>query len=79
MVYSLSYRRPAYVSRSSMGSSDGLNSSNTSLNSGISSGIPEALSFDDIVNGGTCPVSTQFNASTHHLEYPGSVLEKQVE
>jgi hypothetical protein len=60
MVYSLSYRRPAYVSRSSVGSSDGVANSDASLNSGKSctiAGIPDALSFDKIVNGGTCPVS----------------------
>ena len=28
-----------------------------SMGSGVSMGIPEALGFDRIINGGTCPVS----------------------
>lgn len=82
MVYSLSYRRPGYVSRSSVGSSDGLNSSNTSLDSvrsGILSGIPEALSFDKIVNGGTCPVSVDIFSYTYHLMHLCYVLKRLVE
>ena len=61
MVYSLTYRRPAYidshrasvasekpsVGRSTLDSSDG----------SINFGIPDALSFDRIIDGGTCPVS----------------------
>ena len=63
MVYSLSYRRPAHVDsnrssfvdekRKSIGSST-LDSENSST---VSFGIPDALSFDRIITGGTCPVS----------------------
>jgi hypothetical protein len=63
-VYSLGYRRPDYVpptprSRGSEGSIDSDNASSAaSLKSMPSNpkGIPEALSFDRIVNGGCCPV-----------------------
>jgi hypothetical protein len=63
MVYSLTYRRPVYTpnsGRSSVTSMEAFGSSNASLNSGKSgtpAGIPDALAFDKIVNGGTCPVS----------------------
>lgn len=64
MVYSLSYRRPSHVSHdaSNRGSLNGsVNQSSTdgsikSDNSGVSNGIPEALSFDRIIAGGVCPV-----------------------
>ena len=62
MVYSLTYRRPAYVSRpSSLTSSEKTQnklSIDGSINSGSSRpwGVPEALSFDKIISGGTCPV-----------------------
>jgi hypothetical protein len=61
MVYSLSYRRPSRVSdESSITSSNEKRSSRDgSYLSGTSSsikGIPEALSFDRIIAGGTCPV-----------------------
>lgn len=55
MVLSLTYRRPAYVSsRSSLDSEKPAES----ISSGTSSqyGIPDALSFDKIISGGTCPV-----------------------
>ena len=59
MVFSLTYRRPALVtsSRSSVASLESSvgGSSNHSLYS--ASGIPPALSFDRIIDGGTCPVS----------------------
>jgi hypothetical protein len=63
MVYSLSYRRPPQVpfGHSSVLSSDGYNNSSNSIvsgTSGLSVGIPDALAFDKIINGGTCPVST---------------------
>ncbi|KAI9804903.1 MAG: hypothetical protein M1833_006206 [Piccolia ochrophora] len=59
MVYSLSYRRPAYVdsSRSSSVSGEKLGSI-SSGNSGLPSGIPQELSFDRIISGGTCPPVT---------------------
>ncbi|KAK4991263.1 hypothetical protein LTR66_006595 [Elasticomyces elasticus] len=63
MVYSLSYRRPSFVSssRDSMSGTEKQKSINDSINSctsGASRGIPEALSFDRIVAGGTCPPCT---------------------
>jgi len=66
MVYSLSYRLPPFVPpepRSSLGSESEESDDNegqSSLRSGNSnplSGIPDALAFDRIINGGTCPVS----------------------
>jgi len=64
MVYSLTYRRPTYrpnSGRSSVISLEEYENSRDSLKSGysggLSAGIPDALSFDKIVNGGTCPVS----------------------
>ncbi|KAI1499993.1 hypothetical protein F5X99DRAFT_430067 [Biscogniauxia marginata] len=60
----LSYRRPEHVDREEFRrystASDG-DKSNSSLNSGrsgASSGIPDALAFDKIINGGTCPPCT---------------------
>ncbi len=65
----LTYRRPAYVDKpgaatsqesldndASSGASLKHVKSNGSVGSGSSSGIPPALSFDRIVEGGTCPV-----------------------
>lgn len=63
MVYSLTYRRPPHV-----GSSNASLSGNEKTRSigeltidsqgtGMSLGIPDALSFDRIISGGTCPVS----------------------
>ena len=61
MVYSLSYRRPSRISSSQESLSGeekqkSINESFYSHSSGMSNGIPEALSFDKILNGGTCPV-----------------------
>ncbi|KAF2262318.1 hypothetical protein CC78DRAFT_318856 [Lojkania enalia] len=63
MVYSLSYRRPARVvsSRDSLSGEEKQKSINESVNSGssgMSHGIPEALSFDRIIAGGVCPPCT---------------------
>lgn len=60
MVYSLTYRRPSHVTSSG----DSINGdqkpeSYTSGSSGVSAGIPDALSFDNIINNGTCPVSSE--------------------
>lgn len=60
MVYSLTYRRPSHVTSSG----DSINGdqkpeSYTSGSSGNSAGIPEALSFDNIINNGTCPVRSR--------------------
>ncbi|KAI1176487.1 hypothetical protein F4777DRAFT_577982 [Nemania sp. FL0916] len=61
----LNYRRPDYVSkhevRPSVSSVDSDKMSDTSLksgNSGTPAGIPEALTFDKIIHGGTCPPCT---------------------
>lgn len=63
MVYSLAYRRPPHVdsSRSSINEEAKTRSivgSVHSGSSGMSFGIPNALSFDNIITGGTCPVSS---------------------
>ncbi|OAL31109.1 hypothetical protein AYO20_08344 [Fonsecaea nubica] len=79
MVLSLSYRRPAYVtsSRDSLGSeSDGRVES---INSGSSCpyGIPDALSFDRIISGGTCPPVTtrEFMDFLRYIEYDAENLQ----
>ncbi|ELR10569.1 hypothetical protein VC83_00221 [Pseudogymnoascus destructans] len=64
MVYSLAYRRPAYVepeiyaSRQSGSEKDAKEESVRSGRSGKNSGIPAALAFDKIVDGGTCAPCT---------------------
>ena len=66
MVYGLQYRRPAdtsAVSDSDLSTSEKDLSINRSIDDGcsaMSNGIPEALSFDRIINGGTCPVSNTY-------------------
>lgn len=68
MVYSLAYRRPEYVvpeiyaSRQSESEKSGKEESVRSGRSGKNSGIPAALTFDKIVDGGTCAVSICFSA-----------------
>ena len=64
MVYPINYRRPSRVSRVSsreaMSGAEKQKSVNESVksgSSGMSHGIPEALSFDRIIAGGVCPVS----------------------
>ncbi|KAI4244321.1 MAG: hypothetical protein L6R40_003047 [Gallowayella cf. fulva] len=65
MVYSLAYRRPPHVgprrtstaSRES-GPSIGGSTLNDSQDASINYGIPEPLSFDRIIDGGTCPPCT---------------------
>lgn len=60
----LTYTRPKHVDfdskrdseDSTMAASDKSNESVKSGNSGASSGIPDSLTFDKIINGGTCPV-----------------------
>ncbi|CAI6339526.1 unnamed protein product [Periconia digitata] len=65
MVYSLGYRRPERVQRPSSSDSisgaskqKSIDASIHSYSSGMSHGIPEALSFDRIISGGTCPPCT---------------------
>jgi hypothetical protein len=58
MVYSLNYRRPAHRDVDTKSLSEGsIDESIRSGNWDASSGIPDALSFDRIIAGGTCPVS----------------------
>ncbi len=64
MVYSLTYRRPPHVTNSSRASFNGdekansIGKSSTDSQRPLSfSGIPDALSLDRIIGGGTCPVS----------------------
>lgn len=70
MVYSLSYTRPPFMgnsrgsnsgSRASLNGDEKQNSINESIKTASScsmcAGIPEPLSFDRIIKGGTCPVS----------------------
>ena len=66
MVYPLTYRRPERVSRPSSAASisgetkqKSIHDSIRSGSSGMSHGIPEALSFDRIISGGVCPVCVQ--------------------
>jgi len=58
MVLSLSYRRPAHVSRDSINSENSGGAESQTSGSSCPYGIPDALSFDRIINGGTCPVSS---------------------
>lgn len=67
MVYSLTYRRPPHVDSaraSVLGDEKTKSIGEASINSqvsggsgGMSFGIPNDLSFDRIITGGTCPVS----------------------
>ena len=67
MVYSLTYRRPPHVNSaqaSVLGDEKTKSIGETSMDTqvsassgGITFGIPDALSFDRIITGGTCPVS----------------------
>lgn len=76
MVYSLAYRRPAYVSSgASINSEKSENAESVTSKSSCPYGIPEALSFDKIINGGTCPVSVEcrffFGAGRRYQCFPG--------
>jgi hypothetical protein len=60
MVYSLNYHRPAFVRSAStrtVESSDPKDSSNSGSPRSTVYGIPKALSFDRVLNGGTFTVS----------------------
>jgi L-rhamnose mutarotase len=67
----LTYTRPVHVDRDSYRQSYSDNkTSDDSLRSGrsgTSSGIPDALAFDKIMSGGTCPVSDY----ARHLQHEG--------
>ncbi|KAI1379987.1 hypothetical protein F4677DRAFT_300957 [Hypoxylon crocopeplum] len=65
MGFSLSYRRPAHIDKeqfrrdnSSLSDTEKSDASLKSGKSGASSGIPDALAFDKIMSGGTCPPCT---------------------
>ena len=73
MVYSLTYRRPPHVDNDRLSYASGentrsLNESNISGISNSSLGIPDALSFDRVISGGTCPVGLPSSNS----KYPSS-------
>ncbi|KAI1478268.1 hypothetical protein F4774DRAFT_419560 [Daldinia eschscholtzii] len=61
-ILSLKYQRPAHVDKEkfslSKAENDSSNSSQKSGQGGSSSGIPDALTFDRIMSGGTCPPCT---------------------
>jgi hypothetical protein len=74
MVYSLSYRRPARSSviSEALSSEEKARSINESIESAnnstrLSSGIPDALSFDKILEGGTCPVCSSNRAIVYWM------------
>ena len=72
MVYSLLYRRPAHVSSAATSVSDEKRKSidgDTLASEGtgyVPFGIPDALSFDKIIDGGTCPVGPTVHPSPPH-------------
>ncbi|KAF2199332.1 hypothetical protein GQ43DRAFT_433490 [Delitschia confertaspora ATCC 74209] len=84
MVYSLMYRRPTpFSSPNEVSSLEKVNSINDSITTretslgetglggtglGLSHGIPDALSFERITNGGTCPPCTVRDFE-HYLKY----------
>lgn len=64
MVYSITYRRPSHVDSASrsLNGDEKVMSIDESVRSGsttLPGGIPDALAFDRIIAGGTCPVSLQ--------------------
>lgn len=71
MVYSLGYRRPERQEVSPSDSTLSFDEKQRSIADSQKScascpmvnGIPEALSFDRIVNGGTCPVSDSYSST----------------
>ncbi|KFY55946.1 hypothetical protein V496_06853 [Pseudogymnoascus sp. VKM F-4515 (FW-2607)] len=83
MVYSLAYRRPEYVvpeiyaSRQSESEKGGKEESVRSGRSGKNSGIPAALAFDKIVDGGTCAPCTlrDFMDYMLYVEYSAENLK----
>lgn len=82
MVLSLSYRRPPYVSssRNSIESEDSGRDESINSSSSCPYGIPDALSFDRIISGGTCPVSVCRcipAPSTHLLTIPQPVTTRE--
>lgn len=70
MVLSLNYRRPARVSsdRSSVDTEKSDKVESISSGSSCPYGIPDALSFDKIISGGTCPVSPNHTTRERYSE-----------
>ncbi|PQE07137.1 regulator of g signaling superfamily protein [Rutstroemia sp. NJR-2017a BVV2] len=68
VIANVNYRRPDYVSTNSSAASMDDLSQTESSGSAKSQGIPEALSFDRIINGGTCPPMT-VREFMNYLEY----------
>ena len=68
MVYSLTYQRPPYVrsSRSSFQTQESTKAESFSSGTSCPYGIPDALSFDKIISGGTCPVSQALGCPLFH-------------
>lgn len=81
MVYSLTYRRPPHVdsSRASLNGEKArsIGGSTHSGGSGMSFGIPDALSFDRIITGGTCPPCTTRDFMNYliYIEYAAENLQ----
>ncbi|KAF2098009.1 hypothetical protein NA57DRAFT_66491 [Rhizodiscina lignyota] len=82
MVYQLTYRRPAYHTASSASLSglekqQSIDESVNSGSSGMSHGIPEALSFDRIIAGGVCPPCTvrEFMNYLKYIEHAAENLQ----
>ncbi|QSZ36583.1 hypothetical protein DSL72_006463 [Monilinia vaccinii-corymbosi] len=74
VIANINYRRPDYVtmhsnlSKTSRNSSMDLAQTQSKASGKLSQGIPEALSFDNIINGGTCPPIT-VREFMNYLEY----------
>ncbi|KAI9641926.1 hypothetical protein NHQ30_009795 [Ciborinia camelliae] len=74
VITNVNYRRPDYINThsnsgdSSRDCSMDLAQTHSKSSSKISQGIPDALSFDNIINGGTCPPMT-VREFMNYLEY----------
>lgn len=79
MVLSLSYRRPGRVNSSRSSVDTEKSGKVESINSGSSCpyGIPNALSFDKIISGGTCPPVTtrEFMDFLQYIEHDAENLQ----
>ncbi|EME49510.1 G protein signaling regulator like protein [Dothistroma septosporum NZE10] len=82
MVYALTYRRPSHVtsSRASLNGDEKQKSIQESVSSGnscMSHGIPAALAFDRIIDGGTCPPVTvrEFMNYLKYIEHSAENLQ----
>jgi hypothetical protein len=75
VVNALFYRRPAHMS-APLSPTNSIEQSTKSGATGIA-GIPDALSFDRVIAGGTCPVSFPFYMfvrSLSNFQSPASML-----